>query len=213
LTKPRPQIGELLLSDDPERWTALGFRVEDGRCRVGTVTIRFVSDDRPGLIEWTLGGVDAADIDGLPTGPAGDPPETPAPVHSNGALLLDHVVVNTPDLERTTRVLDAAGIERRRVREIGEGGDVVRMGFFRLGEVILEVVESAESRAEPNAPARFWGVVVIVDDLDEFARGAGDALGEVRDAVQPGRRIATVQRAAGLSLPVAFMTPEPPRGS
>jgi len=213
LAEPRPQIGELVVSDDPERWRALGFRVDDGQSRVGTVTIRFISDDRPGLIEWTLRGVEAGDLDGLPTGPAGDPPEAPGPVHSNGALLLDHVVVNTPDLERTTRVLEAAGMERRRVREMGEGDDAVRMGFFRLGEVILEVVESAESRTEPDAPARFWGLVVIVDDLDDFARGAGDALGEVRDAVQPGRRIATVKRDAGLALPVAFMTPEPARDS
>jgi hypothetical protein len=211
VTSQRPEIGELLISDDPERWTALGFRVDDGRCRVGTVTIRFVSDDRPGLSEWTLRGVDADDLDGLPTSAAGDPPEASVPVHPNGALLLDHVVVNTPDVERTTRALEGAGIERRRVRDMGEGDDAVRMGFFRLGEVILEVVESAESRTDPDAPARFWGLVVIVDDLEDFARGAGDALGEVRDAVQPGRRIATVKRDAGLALPVAFMTPEPPR--
>lgn len=211
MAEARAQIGELRLSDDPERWRALGFRVDDGLTRVGTVTIRFVSDDRPGLLEWTLRGVEADDIDGLPTRPSGDGPLGEAPVHANGALLLDHVVVNTPDLERTTRALEAAGIERRRVRDIGEGEDAVRMGFFRLGEVILEVVESRESRSEPDAPARFWGLVVIVDNLDEFAQGAGEALGDVRDAVQPGRRIATVKPAAGLSLPVAFMTPEPPR--
>jgi hypothetical protein len=35
----------------------------------------------------------------------------------------------------------------------------------------------------------------------------GDRVGEVRDAIQPGRRIATLRRSAGLSLPVALMTP------
>jgi hypothetical protein len=34
-------------------------------------------------------------------------------------------------------------------------------------------------------------------------------IGEIRDAVQPGRRIATVPREAGLSFPLAFMTPHP----
>jgi hypothetical protein len=32
-------------------------------------------------------------------------------------------------------------------------------------------------------------------------------LGDIRDAVQPGRRIATVRREAGLGVPVALMTP------
>jgi hypothetical protein len=34
-------------------------------------------------------------------------------------------------------------------------------------------------------------------------------LGSVRDAVQPGRRIATMRREANLGLPVAFMTAPP----
>jgi hypothetical protein len=31
-------------------------------------------------------------------------------------------------------------------------------------------------------------------------------VGPIRDAVQPGRRIATVRRSAGLSVPVALMS-------
>jgi hypothetical protein len=51
--------------------------------------------------------------------------------------------------------------------------------------------------------------VVIVEDLDALAQGLGEQLGSVRDAVQPGRRIATLHSSAGLGQPVAFMTPEP----
>jgi hypothetical protein len=36
-------------------------------------------------------------------------------------------------------------------------------------------------------------------------------VGEPRPAVQPGRRITTVSREAGLSTRVAFIDPEPPR--
>jgi hypothetical protein len=36
----------------------------------------------------------------------------------------------------------------------------------------------------------------------------GDNVGETRPAVQPGRRIATLRRGAGLSVPVALMTPQ-----
>jgi hypothetical protein len=39
----------------------------------------------------------------------------------------------------------------------------------------------------------------------------GDRLGEARDAVQEGRRIATLRREAGLAVPLAFMT-APPAG-
>jgi hypothetical protein len=35
----------------------------------------------------------------------------------------------------------------------------------------------------------------------------GDLLGSLRDAVQPGRRIATLRREAGLGPAIAFMTP------
>ena len=34
----------------------------------------------------------------------------------------------------------------------------------------------------------------------------GDRLGTVKDAVQPGRRIASLRKEAGLALPIAFMS-------
>jgi hypothetical protein len=46
-----------------------------------------------------------------------------------------------------------------------------------------------------------------VDDLDELARRLGPRLGRVRDAVQPGRRIATLSAQAGVACRVAVMTP------
>ena len=52
---------------------------------------------------------------------------------------------------------------------------------------------------------------MTVADLDFAAAELGSLLGTIRDAVQPGRRIATIRRQAGLGLPVALITPEPPR--
>ena len=53
----------------------------------------------------------------------------------------------------------------------------------------------------------FWGVVLIVDDLDAaFALIGPDRMSAPKDAVQPGRRIATVRDDVGLGLPVALMT-------
>jgi hypothetical protein len=146
--------------------------------------------------------VTSSRVDGLleaspgPFQPGGTP-------HPNGALLIDHVVVLTPDLERTTRALALIGVEQRRAREVETDEGRLRQGFFRLGEVILEVV--AHPRVEAG-PARFWGITFTVEDLDRCAELLADQLGSIRDAVQPGRRIATVRTSAGLGLPVALMS-------
>jgi len=50
------------------------------------------------------------------------------------------------------------------------------------------------------------------DDLDLAAHRLGEALGTVKDAVQPGRRIATVRtKELGISVPIALMSPHHPR--
>ena len=97
----------------------------------------------------------------------------------------DHVVVLTGSLERTVGALQAAGLDLRRTAGT--------MAFLRLGSYILEVVERG------GDPARFWGLVVVVPDP-----GAVPGAGPVKDAVQPGRRIATV---AGLGAALALMSP------
>ncbi|HEY4589083.1 MAG TPA: hypothetical protein VII86_07635, partial [Thermoanaerobaculia bacterium] len=66
-----------------------------------------------------------------------------------------------------------------------------------------EVVEHA--RVEPG-PARFWGITFAVADLDTCAELLRDRLGSIHDAVQPGRRIATVRPGAELGLPVALIS-------
>jgi hypothetical protein len=50
-----------------------------------------------------------------------------------------------------------------------------------------------------------------VADLERVAGELGERVGSIRDAVQPGRRIATVRERAGLGIPVALISPEPSR--
>ncbi|HKG35840.1 MAG TPA: hypothetical protein VKA89_05320, partial [Solirubrobacterales bacterium] len=57
-----------------------------------------------------------------------------------------------------------------------------------------------------DGPAAFWGITLAVEDLDGCARALGDRLGEVHDAIQPGRRIASLRRSAGLGVPVALIS-------
>ena len=197
------ELRALGLADPPERWEALGFNVSDGRCDLGGVTLQLGAHGS-GVAGWTLSGIadSTREIDGLETEVAGEvsPPE--AATHPNGALAVDHVVVTTPDFDRTTTALDAGGMALRRVVERPDGG---RMGFRRLGPAILELVET---KGSPSGPARFWGLVVVVENLDALAERLGEQLGSIRDAVQPGRRIATLRGSAGLGEAVAFLSPE-----
>lgn len=120
-----------------------------------------------------------------------------------GAIAVDHLVVMTDSLERTSaEVARVTGQPLKRIRDAPGG---VRQGFHRLGPggVIVEIVE----RADVTAPA-LWGFVLTVADLDAAIAGADGLIGEARDAVQPGRRIATVRSAAGLGVPVALLTSE-----
>jgi hypothetical protein len=165
------------------------------------VRIRFEGGDG-GLVGWSLRHLRAAELDGLPTEGSQAPPPDPSE-HPNGAVRVDHLVASTVDLARTTAALEAGGLSLRRIREPDEPGPPLRQAFFRLGEVILELVESPQ--AEP-ARANFWGITFAVADLDRCAALLGDRLGEIRDAVQPGRRIATVRGSAGLGLPVALIS-------
>jgi len=125
------------------------------------------------------------------------------------------VVAITPRLERTVAALQAAGLDLRRIREEPTPAGAPRQAFFRLGSAILEVVQEPADVAErngPDRPAFFWGLAFVSADLDAtVASLTEEQVSAPRDAVQPGRRIATLRRAAGLALPVALMSPRPPR--
>ena len=111
--------------------------------------------------------------------------------HPNGATGIDHVVLLTDDFDATVGRLRREGLDYRRTRD---GGGGHRQAFFVLGPCLLEVggpVDGGE---------RLWGVTLVAPDLAPFG-------GHPKDAVQPGRRITTVPREAGLGIPVAVMTP------
>jgi catechol 2,3-dioxygenase-like lactoylglutathione lyase family enzyme len=205
-------IDELRVADAPEAWAALGFRLEGDVCVVGEVRIRLVGRDAGrGLVGWSLREVGATELDGLATESSEQAPPDEAPAHPNGLTGLDHVVAITPALERTVAALEAAGLDLRRVREEPTPAGAPRQAFFRLGAVILEVVqeppEAIERGGGSDRPAFFWGLAFTAPEIESTVAGLGESAGEVRDAVQPGRRIATLRRSAGLALPVALITP------
>ena len=189
--------------------------------RIGSVSLRCAgSGVGTGIVDWTLRSTanHCADVDGLRTrfeavgvprlGSPGSASRS-ASEHPNGALLVDHVVVLTPDPDRTTVAFEACGMDVRRVRETTAGGRDVRQVFFRAGDVIVEVVGPPEADpARAGTPSEMFGLAITVADLDAAARLLGSALGAPKAAVQQGRRIATLRhRELGMSVDVAFMSP------
>lgn len=200
-----PTLDELLIADPPSRWAALGFAVgEDGGCDVGAIRLQLgAGGEGGGITGWALREVRGGPIDGLRTIGSGAPRRDPAPPQPNGVSGVDHVVVATPDFARTTAALDDAGFELRRVRAAGE---TAQQGFYVLGDALLEVVGPLQP--DGDGPAAFWGVTLVSADLDATCAALGEAhVSPPRDAVQAGRRIATVRRAAGLGTAVAVMSP------
>jgi hypothetical protein len=204
-------IDELTVADTPDAWAALGFELDGDTCVIGDLRIRLAGlEAGKGLTGWSLREVGEIELDGLPTTRSDRQAPSERPAHPNGVTALDHVVAITPALERTVAVLQAAGLDLRRIREEPTPAGAPRQAFFRLGSTILEVVQEpaeATERAGGDRPAFFWGLAFISTDLDATVAGLGDRVSGIRPAVQPGRRIATLRRSAGLTVPVALMTP------
>lgn len=200
-----PRLVELTVGDTASTWAGLGFDVRGDRVRLGDVDV-VLTGGGGGVLGWSLAGVgDVTSLveEGLAATVVGGGAEPAAGAHPNGVASVDHVVVATPDLDRTVTVLGRAGFALRRRRDAGK----VVQAFFRLGDKggpVLEVVGGPAPTGD--GPASFWGLA-LTGDVDLAAVAMGDLLGAPRDAVQPGRRIATVRRGAGSSVPLAILTP------
>jgi hypothetical protein len=189
----RPSLDSIFVADPPAAWEALGFTVVDDVVAVGGVRIR-LGCDGDGIVGWSLRGLSGDDLDGLPTREW--VAEACAEVtHPNGAVAVDHLVALTPDVDRTVGRLVEAGLDYRRTREAGEG---FRQAFFVVGPCLLEL------GGPVSGDIRFWGLTLVMSDLDAAASLLG---ARVKDAIQPGRRIAALPADAGISVPLALMTP------
>ena len=201
-----PALIGLELGDRHAAWAQLGFTVDaDHAVRIGTVTLSF-SGEGGGIRGWSLAcdGGAPEDVDGIATG-SGAVATAPSRPHPNAATRLDHVVVATPDMGRTLSALTERGLQVSRIRETGLDGSRARQAFLWAGDVLLEVAGPQEP--EGAGPASLWGLVIVTTAIDTLADVTGSRVGAIRDAVQAGRRIATVHAQAHLGVPLAFMTP------
>ncbi len=198
------QLAGIGVEGDAAPWESAGFTVFDDTVPVANGALLLGVE---GLV--VTGRADLpTEVEGIPLANG----EAPAVAeHQNGAFELDHVVLLTDSLERTSAAVHAAiGLECRRIRETPE----VRQAFHRFDDVvdaesgerhrgcIIEIVE----RSGPGDTA-LMGVVFNVADLDALADRYDDTVvSRPKDAVQPGRRIASFRREAGLPIAVALMT-------
>jgi hypothetical protein len=202
------RISELVIGGSRANWAQVGINFsQDGVFAMGELVLRLNESLLPGLHSWALSNIDStiSSIDGIPTTEV-LVATRPAQIESREFVLqplgIDHVVVNTPDLERTSRALyEATGAELKRIRDAGNG---MRQGFHRLGDVIVEIVSTP---AMPAGTASLWGFVVNVADVNDVAAYLGpDVLSPPKPAVQKNRLIATFRGAVGLGVPVALMS-------
>ncbi|TFV61139.1 glyoxalase [Mycobacterium sp. PS03-16] len=200
-------VDEIRVADGAHAWRQAGFGVDpDDVCRVGGVRVRLVGSDRgTGIVGWALRGAGADNaLDGIPTSRSDAAPAAPG-THPNGVTAIDHVVLMSPALQRTVDALTAVGVTPRRERDAHLGGRPMRQVFFRLGEVILEVVGSPDTAGD--GPSALWGITYVVADMDATAAFFGDRTSPVKDAVQAGRRITTLRhRDLGMSVPTAMIS-------
>lgn len=206
---PAVLVDEIAVADPPEAWASAGFAVDpDGVCRVGSLRIRLVGRERgSGILGWSVRGVpgELSDLDGVPTQVSAAGAVEPGS-HPNGVGAVDHLVLLSPDLTRTVAAFAALGVEPRRERDGVLGGQAIRQVFFRLGDLILEVVGSPDTKAP--GPSSLWGVTFVVDDIDAAAAYFDERTSQVKDAVQPGRRITTLRhRDLGMSVRTALISP------
>ena len=103
------------------------------------------------------------------------------------------------DLVELEDAVDEPGLVEDRGAGVGRGQEAA-------GEAILELLGGTEPSPDPG-PAAFFGLAYTVSDLDALAARCGASLGTIKDAVQPGRRIATLRhKSFDISVATAFMT-------
>lgn len=190
-------------------WESIGLRFDGFSCYLADVALE-IHEGPPSLVGWTISGdrPGVYDIDGIAT-------KVVAPTQSRVASSpcgnevitgLDHVVVTTDNLDRTCDALCRhLGMEVRRERDAGKG---VVQRFIKLSNTIIEVVTGPHVTTQG---ASLWGMVISVDNMENWARQYGPEVTSVpKQATQPGRLISTVRSSVGLGIPFAVMTPHVP---
>jgi len=119
------------------------------------------------------------------------------PVGPSGAVIsgIDHAVVQTPDADGAIALYrDALGLRLALDRSFPDWG--MRLVFFRVGDVTIEIAQPLRDAALPAGTDRLWGLSWRVPDADAArARlaAAGVDVSAVRNGRKPGTRVLSVK--------------------
>ena len=216
--KPPPSLAELTVAADPGAWRAAGFEVDrDGTAAIGSVRLRLAGPDAGRrILGWALRDLGSTELDGLPTERHDDSPAAARPADPPQRRRADRPRGRLQPRPRAHDRRSAAA----RLWTSGDCGRAPRRqarsarrssGWARRSSRWWSTRPEPPAAEDRDAPAGFYGLALATADLDATARTLGPLLGDVRDAVQPGRRIATVRREASLgcrwrSCPIAGLT-------
>jgi catechol 2,3-dioxygenase-like lactoylglutathione lyase family enzyme len=154
-----------------------------------------------GVHEWTRLPIDPASSRSIEievvSGMAGTPlPEAEVSVGAKSAIRdLDHVVVFTADVE-ATRAFYKDGLGLRLALDKTFEERQVRLLFFRLGSVTIEIGSRLGAEPSSEAADRFGGLAWEVEDVDvirERLEGEGFDVSGVRKGNKAGTRVCTVR--------------------
>ena len=109
---------------------------------------------------------------------------------------IDHAVIMTQDPDASRALYrDRLGLRLALDRSFEERG--IRLLFFRVGGITVELAAPLESSGDPTAGDRLWGLSFRVPDLTaacERVTAAGFEVSGMRDGHRPGTRVCTVRR-------------------
>ena len=206
MKREAPSIVELHIGDEPQVWKNLGFRVENKRCRVGTIDLVFDQGSKgPGIHSWVLQNAESPNFGSIKTMSQDFISTELALDHPNGCFGIDHVVLRVPEFGRGRIALEQIGALVGEPEAISKSGPTILRSAVNMGEVVVELI--GPEQLDPIASWALWGLVMSVREVDECAKLLGPAVGKVKPAVQKNKCITTVRKEAGASAAIAFLGP------
>jgi len=127
-------------------------------------------------------------------------------VQADRALRLDHTVINTPNPDRAIAHYGARlGIRFALDRTEEKWG--ARFLFFKLGDIVLEVIHRLGKSYEPSDNDKLWGLTWKVEDLaatHERLTEGGVTVSEIRTGRKPGTQVFTA-KSHSQHIPTLFL--------
>ena len=114
---------------------------------------------------------------------------------SGAVTELDHLVVNTPNPERTVATYGGRlGLHLALDRTAEQWN--TRFLFFRLGGLTLEIINRLDAKSDPSGPDSIWGLTWATDNLQaahKRLQEAGVVVSDIRTGRKPGSQVFTMK--------------------